>query len=76
MQGNQRSSISFATGVGVDPVVDNDYVLQLRSGTDTVSIGGITLPNISLFTITSQTPKFNIDPFIGIQGEQPMRQKS
>ncbi|KAJ6499109.1 acid protease [Mycena sanguinolenta] len=62
------STITFATGVGVDPVIGNNYQLTLRSGRDTVSVGGLTAPNTSLFQITSQTPKFNIDPFSGIQG--------
>ncbi|KAI0329429.1 acid protease [Cubamyces sp. BRFM 1775] len=67
-QGRQTTTLDFATGVGVDPVVDNDYVLTVRSGTDTVTVGGISLPAVSLFTIIDQTPKFNIDPFLGIQG--------
>ncbi|KAK7472672.1 hypothetical protein VKT23_000785 [Stygiomarasmius scandens] len=68
VDGGRTSTISFATGVGVDPVVNNDYVLHLRSGTDTVTVGGLTSRNVALFLITDQTPKFNIDPFSGIQG--------
>ncbi|KAI0739660.1 acid protease [Daedaleopsis nitida] len=68
VRGARTTTISFATGVGVDPVVNNDYVLTLRSGTDTITVGGQAVPNVSLFTITDQTPKFNIDPFLGIQG--------
>lgn len=64
----RNSSISFATGVGVDPVVNDDYVLELRSGRDTVSVGGIAVQNLDLFLITNQTAQFNIDPFSGIQG--------
>ena len=66
--GSSTSRLPFATGVGVDPVVNNDYVLTVRSGTDTVHVGNISLPSVSLFTIISQTPAFNVDPFIGIQG--------
>ncbi|KAF5372133.1 hypothetical protein D9758_005070 [Tetrapyrgos nigripes] len=63
------SQISFSTGVGVDPVTaDNSYVLRLRSGTDTVTVGGLKSTNVALNLITSQTPTFNIDPFSGIQG--------
>ena len=62
------NSITFATGVGVDPVVGANYRLSLRSAVDTVSVGGLTAPNTSLFLITDQTPTFNIDPFSGIQG--------
>ncbi len=66
--GGRTSSITFATGVGVDPVIGANYRLTLRSATDTVSVGGLVAPNVSLFLITDQTPKFNIDPFSGIQG--------
>ncbi|OJT10424.1 Pepsin A [Trametes pubescens] len=68
VQGSRTSTLDFATGVGVDPVVNNDYVLTVRSGTDTVTVGGVAAKGVSLFTITKQTPKFNIDPFLGIQG--------
>ncbi|PPQ62926.1 hypothetical protein CVT24_006166 [Panaeolus cyanescens] len=64
----RTSSITFATGVGVDPVVGANYRLTLRSARDTVSIGGLTATGVSLFLITDQTPKFNIDPFSGILG--------
>lgn len=66
--GGTTSSITFSTGVGVDPVVGANYRLTLRSATDTVSVGGLTAPAVSLFLITAQTAKFNIDPFSGIQG--------
>ncbi|KAJ7647093.1 acid protease [Roridomyces roridus] len=68
VDGGATSSITFSTGVGVDPVVGANYRLTLRSGTDTVSVGGLTAPATKLFLITNQTPKFDIDPFSGIQG--------
>ncbi|KAH9485175.1 Pepsin-2B [Psilocybe cubensis] len=68
VDGGRTSSITFATGVGVDPVIGANYKLTLRSGKDTVSVGGLSAPGVSLFLITNQTPKFNIDPFSGIQG--------
>lgn len=68
IDGGENSSIAFSTGVGVDPVINNDYVLDLRSGRDTVSVGGISVKNLNLFLITNQTAQFNIDPFSGIQG--------
>ena len=43
--------------------------MDLRSGADTVSIGGLTVANTSLFLITNQTAKFGIDIFSGILGE-------
>jgi len=69
VDGGRTSSITFATGVGVDPVIGANYKLTLRSGKDTVGVGGFSAPGVSLFLITSQTAKFNIDPFSGIQGE-------
>jgi hypothetical protein len=68
VDGGTTSSITFATGVGVDPVIGSNYKLTLRSGKDTVTVGGLTAPATSLFLITNQTPKFDIDPFSGIQG--------
>lgn len=65
---NTTSSITFATGVGVDPVVGANYRLTLRGARDTVSVGGLSAPNINFSLITDQTPTFNIDPFSGIQG--------
>ena len=67
-QGDRIETLPFATGVGVDPVVNNDYVLTVQSATDSVTVGNITLKNVSLFTIVNQTEPFNIDPFLGIQG--------
>lgn len=66
--GGRTSSITFSTGVGVDPVVGDNYRLTLRSATDTVSVGGLSAPSTALFLITDQTPTFNINPFSGIQG--------
>lgn len=68
VDGGKTSSITFATGVGVDPVIGANYQLTLRSGRDTVSVGGLSATAVSLFLITNQTPKFDIDPFSGIQG--------
>ena len=44
--GSRTSTLNFATGVGVDPVVNNDYVLTIRSATDSVTVGGITTKNV------------------------------
>ena len=64
----RKETLPFATGVGVDPVVNNDYVLTIQSATDSVTVGGVTLDKVSLFTIIDQTAAFNVDPFLGIQG--------
>ncbi|KAF8639537.1 hypothetical protein AX17_001442 [Amanita inopinata Kibby_2008] len=68
VDGGQTTSISFATGVGVDPVVGDNYRLTLRSATDTVAIGNLVAPNVDLYLITDQTRAFAIDPFSGIMG--------
>jgi len=52
----------------VDPVIGANYKLTLRSAKDTVTFGGLSAPGVSLFLITSETAKFDIDPFSGIQG--------
>lgn len=67
-RGTRKDTLPFATGVGVDPVVNNDYVLTVQSATDSVTVGGVTLDKVSLFTIIDQTEAFNVDPFLGIQG--------
>ena len=69
VDGGADFSISFITGVGVDPVVDEDYTVNLRNGTDTVSVGGLTVANTNLFLITNQTAKFSRDTFSGILGK-------
>ncbi|OBZ68305.1 Pepsin A [Grifola frondosa] len=68
VDGGREQTLDFGTGVGVDLVVNNDYVLTIRSATDTVSVGGLSAGEVSLFTIVDQTPAFGIDPFSGIQG--------
>ncbi|KAJ7138311.1 acid protease [Mycena epipterygia] len=68
VDGGVNTSITFETGVGVDPVIGDNYRLDLRSATDTVSVGGLVAPATELFLITNQTEKFGIDPFSGIQG--------
>ena len=73
VDGGAQFGISFITGVGVDPVVDEDYTLILRNGTDTVSVGGLTVANTSLFLITNQTAKFSRDTFSGILGNLKQR---
>lgn len=68
--GGNTTTISFSTGVGVDPVEsDDNYKLTLRSGRDVVSVCDLGAGQVSLFTITDQIPKFNVDPFSSIQGE-------
>ncbi|KAF4601657.1 hypothetical protein EYR40_004856 [Pleurotus pulmonarius] len=68
VDGGRTSSITFSTGVGVDPVVGANYRLTLRSGRDVVSVGGLSAGTVDLSLVTDQTPKFAIDPFSGILG--------
>lgn len=72
MDSGTTSSITFSTGVGVDPVVGSNYKLNLRGGRDTVTVGGLKVANVALNLITNQTPAFNVDPFSGIQGTTPV----
>ncbi|KZT73382.1 acid protease [Daedalea quercina L-15889] len=66
------TNIIFGTGIGVDTLqYADEYVLWLREGRDIVSIGGISTPNISLYTIINQTQAFDADPNGGIQGMGP-----
>ncbi|PCH43770.1 aspartyl protease [Wolfiporia cocos MD-104 SS10] len=66
---HEVTEIAFATGGGVNPVVSADeYVLWLETGRDTVTVGGISIPNVALYTIINQTAAFDSDPYSGIQG--------
>lgn len=70
---NQTFSIAFATGGGVNPVISADeYVLTMLAGEDTITVGGIATPNVSLYTVINQTEAFASDPYSGIQGSAPL----
>jgi hypothetical protein len=69
VDGGRETTIIFATGGGVDPVIGNNYQLTLRSATDTVAVGGTSVPYVSFFVVTNQTAKFDHDPYSGIQGK-------
>ncbi|KAF4620730.1 hypothetical protein D9613_001014 [Agrocybe pediades] len=69
VDGNVTQTISFDTGEGVDPVIDNDYSLTLRAAKDTIGlVGGFQAKDIDVFLIVNQTEKFDIEPYSGIQG--------
>ena len=68
MFGSGVSEFPFDTGVGVDPVEGNHYVLTVRNGSDTVGVGLYKVPDMPLSTIINQTAAFRIDPFSGILG--------
>lgn len=63
-----ESSITFVTGVGVDPVMGDNYQFTLRAGQDTVSVAGLKADNVSLNIITNQTAAFSVVPFSGTMG--------
>lgn len=48
----------------------DEYVLWLRKGSDTVTVGGISTPDVELYTIINQTSAFDVDPQSGIQGSK------
>ena len=55
-------------------MINHNYNLTLHSATDTVGLpGGFSAPNMDVFLIIDQTPKFNIDPYSGIQGTKLSR---
>ncbi|KAJ7488313.1 acid protease, partial [Mycena latifolia] len=68
VDGGKNASITFKTGAGVDPVIGANYHYDLRQATDTLGIGGLSVPGITIFLITNQTAKLAIDLFSGIQG--------
>lgn len=68
VDGGQEQTLTFATGGGVTPVVGDNTALTILSGTDTVTVGGLTATDTALFTIVSQTAVFDSDPYSGIQG--------
>lgn len=72
VDGGVTNTITFGTGIGVEPVVGNNWQLTLRNATDTVSINGISVPNVALFLVTDQTAAFASDPISGIQGMSTM----
>ncbi|KAJ7056821.1 aspartic peptidase domain-containing protein [Mycena amicta] len=61
-------TITFATGIGVDPVVGNNYQIALEGVSDTVAIGDLILEDAFFYLIKNQTAGFSLDPFSGIQG--------
>lgn len=69
VNGGEETSIYFGTGIGVTPVVGDNTGMTLLSGTDTVTVGGLTATDTALYTIVSQTADFEDDLFGGIQGE-------
>jgi hypothetical protein len=69
IDGGRTTSISFSTGVNQIPVTSSSqYRLTLRTGSDTVALGGLSVRNTDLYLITAQTAAFNVDPFDGIMG--------
>lgn len=68
VDGGEEATLVFGTGGGVTPVVGDNTALTVRSATDTVSIGGLTVKNTSIFLIINQTEVFESDPYDGIQG--------
>ncbi|KAF9523990.1 acid protease [Crepidotus variabilis] len=61
-------SLVFSTGLGVDPVVGDNYRLVLRGAMDQIGFGNLPPVKVPLFLITEQTSKFGGHPFSGIFG--------
>jgi len=70
----KSQTLTFGTGVGVDPVQGNNWQLTTIGAKDTVSVGGLVATNSNVLLITNQTPTFAPDPFDGILGLGPALQ--
>ncbi|KAJ7039610.1 acid protease [Mycena alexandri] len=66
-----NSSVTFGTGIGVDPVVGNNWEMDLAFVADVLVVGDIAIPLGGFFLITNQAPTFLPDPFDGIMGLSP-----
>ncbi|KAF7345319.1 Acid protease [Mycena sanguinolenta] len=65
------STITFGTGVGVDPVIGDNWQLVVDEVADTFSVAGLSISLGEFYLITNQTPTFLPDPFDGILGLSP-----
>ena len=68
INGSESNTITFGTGVGVTPVIGDNTQIDIQSAVDTISIGDLSVKNITFFLITNSTPVFAMDPFDGIMG--------
>ncbi|KAJ7688192.1 aspartic peptidase domain-containing protein [Mycena rosella] len=70
-QAEEDNTITFGTGVGVDPVNGSDWSLTVNLVVDTVSVvAALSVPLRGFYLITDQTPTFS-DPFDVIMGISP-----
>ncbi|KAJ7574402.1 aspartic peptidase domain-containing protein [Mycena floridula] len=60
-----QSFLQFGTGVGIDPVKGADWSMNMVQASDTVTVAGLTAPNIAINLIDRT---FAPDPFDGIMG--------
>lgn len=60
--------IQFGTGVGVEPVQGDEWVVVTETVKETVTVGGLSAPETIVELITMQSPAFAPDPFDGIVG--------
>ncbi|KZT63211.1 acid protease [Daedalea quercina L-15889] len=66
-------SIAFETGGGVNPITSEDeYILWLRPGNDTVTVDGVATANVELNLVVNQTAAFDSNPYSGITGLGPV----
>ncbi|KAJ7746392.1 acid protease [Mycena metata] len=66
-----NTTVTFGTGIGVDPVVGNNWEMDLAFVADVLVVGDINVPLGGFFLITNQTSTFLPDPFDGIMGLSP-----
>ncbi|KAF8142717.1 acid protease [Mycena galopus ATCC 62051] len=59
---------SFITGGDASPWGLKDWSMTLVEGADTMSVGGLSVSNVSFFLIQNQSQPFSVDPYDGILG--------
>ncbi|KAF8145430.1 acid protease [Mycena galopus ATCC 62051] len=65
------TTITFGTGVGVDPVVGDNWEMSLSFVADALTIADLSIPFGGFYLITNQTATFLPDPFDDILGLGP-----
>ncbi|KAI0729009.1 aspartic peptidase domain-containing protein, partial [Irpex lacteus] len=63
-----ETTLNFGTGIGIDPVQGSNWSLQVRNSSDTVAVGGVSVPDVEFYLIVNQTKEWAADPNSGIQG--------
>ncbi|KAJ7586100.1 acid protease [Mycena floridula] len=60
--------IEFATGGDATPFGIEEWSMTLVQVADTISVAGLSVPNVTFFLISNQSQPFSADPYDGILG--------